>query len=166
MKKVLQLLFVLILSACGVKKKAPNTASSSNHNSSPAAFSLAENIVATAQTYDGTPYKYAGTTRKGMDCSGLVYTAFKTHGQNLPRASYLMAEKGVKITLNEVKKGDLLFFKTSKNRNRISHVGLVVSNGGEPIRFIHATTSRGVLVSSLSENYWMNAFTEARSIMK
>ncbi len=164
MKKILQLLFVLILSACGGKKKTADTAPTNNNDPHPVKFSLAEDIVETAKSYDGTPYKYAGTTRKGMDCSGLVYTAFKAHGKDLPRASYLMAEKGKEISLNDVRKGDLLFFKTSK-RNRISHVGLVVSEEGEPVRFIHATTSRGVLTSSLLENYWKNTFVGIKRIL-
>jgi len=115
--------------------------------------------------YEGTRYKFGGTTSKGMDCSGLMYTAFGAHKVQLPRVSYQQATKGKRIKLNTVKKGDLLFFQTNKNRKRINHVGLVVSHKSGVIKFIHSTTSKGVLVSSLDERYWKNAFTEARRVL-
>ncbi|RAV29938.1 C40 family peptidase [Sinomicrobium soli] len=126
--------------------------------------SMADPIIKTALSYNGTRYKYGGTTRKGMDCSGLVYVSFLEHDIALQRASYQMATQGKKIKLKEVRKGDLLFFKTGR-KNRINHVGLVVDIKDEAIRFIHSTTSRGVLVSSLKEGYWNHAFTEARRIL-
>lgn len=122
-------------------------------------------IIKTAMDYNGTPYRYGGTTKRGMDCSGLVYVSFKEHGIPLERVSAEMAKQGEKIKLKEVEKGDLLFFTTSKNRRRINHVGLVVSARGGDIQFIHSTTSRGVLVSSLSEGYWNYAFNQARRIL-
>lgn len=124
----------------------------------------AKKIIETAISYNGTKYKYGGTTRKGMDCSGLVYTSFQEHDIALQRASYMMATQGEKIKLKEVRKGDLLFFKTGR-KNRINHVGLVVDIKGQDIRFIHSTTSRGVLISSLKEGYWDHAFIEARRVL-
>ncbi|MCX2679961.1 C40 family peptidase [Galbibacter sp. EGI 63066] len=123
------------------------------------------NIINTALSYHGTPYRYGGTTKKGMDCSGLVYTSFKQNNLSLQRSSRLMASQGRKIKLKNVEKGDLLFFTTSKNRRRINHVGLVVEVKGRDIKFIHSTTSRGVLVSSLGEGYWNHAFNHARRIL-
>ena len=115
--------------------------------------------------YNGTPYRYGGTTKRGMDCSGLVYVSFNENGIPLQRISSQMAKQGKKIKLRQVEKGDLLFFTTSKNKRRINHVGLVVSTRGGDIQFIHSTTSRGVLVSSLSEGYWNYAFNHARRIL-
>lgn len=122
-------------------------------------------VIKTAMKYNGTPYRYGGTTKKGMDCSGLVYVSFKENGIPLERISSAMAKQGKKIKLKEVEKGDLLFFTTSKNRRRINHVGLVVSVRGNDIQFIHSTTSRGVLVSSLNEGYWNYAFNHARKVL-
>ena len=82
-----------------------------------------------------------------------------------PRTSYQMALEGQKIGVGNVEKGDLLFFKTSKTGKRINHVGLVVDVDGRDIKFIHATTSRGVLVSSLREGYWNSAFVKAMRIL-
>ena len=76
-----------------------------------------------------------------------------------------MAMEGQKIDVDDVQKGDLLYFKTSKSGKRINHVGLVVEVDGDDIRFIHATTSRGVLVSSLREGYWNSAFVKAMRIL-
>ncbi|XLS28677.1 C40 family peptidase [Flavobacteriaceae bacterium M23B6Z8] len=126
---------------------------------------LAVNIISTALSYHGTRYKYGGTTKKGMDCSGLIFISFKEHDIPLERTSSMMASQGIEIKLNEVKKGDLLFFTTGKNKRRINHVGLVVDVEKDDIRFIHSTTSRGVLVSSIKEGYWNYAFREARRIL-
>jgi cell wall-associated NlpC family hydrolase len=100
-----------------------------------------------------------------MDCSGLVFVAFKQENIVLPRVSTDMAKKGFHIKLTEVEKGDLLFFKTNKNKNEINHVGLVITSKVGLVKFIHATTSKGVTVSTLNEQYWRSAFTEARRIL-
>jgi cell wall-associated NlpC family hydrolase len=125
----------------------------------------AENIITTALTYSGVRYKFGGTTRKGMDCSGLLYVAFGTHNVPLPRVSYQMANEGRHIKVTQVTKGDLLFFKTSKRGKRINHVGLVVAVEGDEIKFINSTSSRGVIVSSLREGFWNYAFVKATRIL-
>ncbi|TRZ43245.1 NlpC/P60 family protein [Robertkochia solimangrovi] len=126
---------------------------------------LADKIVRTALGFSGTRYRYGGTTKKGMDCSGLVYVSFGDNEISMERSSSQMATQGDEIPLRKVKKGDLLFFTTGNNKRRINHVGLVVSVDGDDIQFIHSTTSRGVLVSSLSEGYWNYAFNQARRIL-
>ena len=121
-------------------------------------------IVNTALGYTGVRYKYGGTTRKGMDCSGLLYTSFGEHDLSLPRVSFDMSRKGIEVGLSQVQKGDLLFFKTSR-RGRINHVGLVVAVENGEVKFIHSTTSRGVIVSSIREGYWSNAFVKATRVL-
>jgi cell wall-associated NlpC family hydrolase len=76
-----------------------------------------------------------------------------------------MADLGRRISIDEVEKGDLLFFKTKSKGKRINHVGLVVSVNQEEIKFIHATTSRGVIVSSLREGFWNYSFVKATRIL-
>lgn len=125
----------------------------------------ADAIIATSLTFANVRYKYGGTTRKGMDCSGLLYTSFKAHDILLPRVSYAMAEKGTLIKLKEITKGDLLFFKTNRKGKRINHVGMVVAIEGNNIKFIHATSSRGVIVSSLKEGFWNYTFVKAKRIL-
>ncbi|MGI9551413.1 MAG: C40 family peptidase [Aurantibacter sp.] len=127
-------------------------------------LSTADKIINTALTYSGTRYKYGGTSKKGMDCSGLLYVAFGKHDITLPRVSYYMAEAGKRVKVKNVAKGDLLFFKIGRKGRRINHVGMVVDTDDE-IKFIHASSSRGVIVSSLREGYWNSAFVKANRVL-
>ena len=126
---------------------------------------IALSVVRTAKKFEGTRYKYGGTDKKGMDCSGLIYVSFQEEGIPLPRTSRDMSLQGKRLYLKEVNVGDLLFFETNKNRKVINHVGLVVEVNEEGIYFIHSSTSRGVIISSLSESYWYNNFVMARRVI-
>jgi len=126
---------------------------------------LASDIIDYAKQFEGVKYKFGGTTKAGMDCSGLVYRSYKAYNIHLPRVSRDMAKQGEKIYIDDVKVGDLLFFKTNDKRNTINHVGLVVTALPGNIEFIHSTTSLGVIISSLAEHYWYYAFVEARRIL-
>ena len=127
--------------------------------------SKASKIVSYANTFEGVRYEFGGTSKRGMDCSGLIYTAFKYENILLPRVSRDMAKRGKHLKLNELKKGDLLFFRTNKRQARINHVGLVINISNNKIEFIHSTTSKGVITSLLSERYWNKAFVEARRVL-
>jgi len=127
-------------------------------------FAIRQGIIEYAKTFRGTRYKFGGTTKAGMDCSGLISIAFERENIQLPRTSREMATKGVPISLGNVEKGDLIFFKTS-SRNVISHVGLVVEAEKDEIKFIHSSTSAGVIISSLNETYWKKTFAEARRVI-
>ena len=122
-------------------------------------------LIDSAYSYIGTPYKWAGTSRSGMDCSGFVSTAFSAINVPLSRSSTEMSPQGKDIPLSQAEVGDLLFFKTNRKRNRISHVGIVVGVGDE-VKFIHASVSQGITVSSLSENYWQKAYAKTSRVLK
>ncbi|WP_424656327.1 C40 family peptidase [Capnocytophaga granulosa] len=122
-------------------------------------------LIDSAYSYIGTPYKWAGTSRSGMDCSGFVSTAFSSINVPLSRSSTEMSTQGTDIPLSQAEVGDLLFFKTTRKRNRISHVGIVVGVGDE-VKFIHASVSQGITVSSLSENYWQKAYAKTSRVLK
>ena len=122
-------------------------------------------LIDSAYSYIGTPYKWAGTSRSGMDCSGFVSTAFSAINVPLSRSSIEMSTQGKDIPLSQAEVGDLLFFKTNRKRNRISHVGIVVGVGDE-VKFIHASVSQGITVSSLSENYWQKAYAKTSRVLK
>ncbi len=126
--------------------------------------SVKQEIIDYAKTFQGTRYKFGGTTRSGMDCSGLISVAFQKENIELPRVSREMATQGVRISLKNVEKGDLVFFKTS-SRNVINHVGLVVETDRGEIKFIHSSTRAGVIISSLEETYWKKAFVEVRRVI-
>tara|TARA_R110002124_G_scaffold99337_1_gene245338 strand:- start:73228 stop:73788 length:561 start_codon:yes stop_codon:yes gene_type:complete len=171
MKKLFLLAFLSIfMVSCGSSSKVVSKRTSSKvyKNKSISKGEVKnklENIVDYAKTFEGTKYKYGGTTSKGMDCSGLVYTAFNKEKIALPRISRDMAKRGKRISISDATEGDLVFFQTNKNRKVINHVGLVVESRRGEILFIHSTTSRGVIVSSLEENYWKSAFIEARRVI-
>ncbi len=179
-KSIILLIIVSTLGSCIVKKKttysktrtvtvtsdeSPPPTTSSKKERKKKVNKKADNVVAHAMTFTGTRYKFGGTTKKGMDCSGLVYMALLENEIPFPRVSYNMANEGKRVRLNEVEKGDLLFFKTTKSGKRINHVGLVVDVEGDNIRFIHATSSRGVIVSSLREGFWNHSFVKATRIL-
>ncbi len=134
-------------------------------NSRNANSELAENIIDYAMKFEGVRYKYGGTDKKGMDCSGLVTSAFSTEGISLPRSSSDIALSGDWIDLKEVQKGDLLFFATSGKSRNVNHVALVTHVNDGQVQFIHSTTSAGVIVSSLAERYWYFAFVQARRLL-
>ena len=125
----------------------------------------AASILSDAEKYLGAPYRAGGMTYSGFDCSGFVNTVFAENNIKLTRRSADQAKEGVGINLENVKHGDLLFFATAGGK-RVSHVGIVhtITNDGE-IKFIHASTSKGVIISSLEEAYWDKAFLFARRVL-
>ncbi|MFT6126093.1 MAG: cell wall-associated NlpC family hydrolase [Flavobacteriaceae bacterium] len=167
MKKILLLTFLsFLLISCGSSKSSSSSKTTKVERTSKSNSSKkTESIISYAKTFKGTRYKFGGTTKKGMDCSGLVYTSFLKEKISLPRVSRDMAKKGKRLSKDKISKGDLVFFKTNKNKNVINHVGLVVESKRGNILFIHATSSRGVIVSSLDEKYWRNAFVEGRRVL-
>ncbi len=126
---------------------------------------LVSELIKDAHKYLGAPYKYAGNTSSGFDCSGLVVKVFDENKFDLPRRSEDQSKKGVEIKIKEAKPGDLIFFATSGG-SRVTHVGIVndIGRDGE-VKFIHASTSKGVIISSLNEKYWNNAYLFARRVL-
>lgn len=101
----------------------------------------------------GVPHRYGGTTRRGVDCSGFVMHIYKEiYGKHLTRSSADMLNINCKkVKKGKLQEGDLVFFYTGKGRRkRADHVGIYLKNG----KFIHASASKGVMVSSLSETYY------------
>ena len=125
----------------------------------------AKDIIKDAEKYLGSPYKFAGNTSSGFDCSGLTTKVFDDNGLKLPRRSADQANTGKNIEVEEIKPGDLLFFATAGG-SKVSHVGIVhtIENDGE-IKFIHASTSKGVIISSLNEKYWNKAYLHAQRVL-
>ncbi|UYW01329.1 C40 family peptidase [Flavobacterium agricola] len=120
-------------------------------------------VINEAKNYLGVRYKFAGTTRSGMDCSGLVTTVFKEFDFSLPRSSRDMAKVGTVVTKKNIAPGDLVFFKTN-GRSVINHVGIVVDVIGDEFKFIHSSTSRGVIISSNTEPYYKKSFAQANRV--
>ena len=166
MKKfVLLFMLLTILPACKSKKSVTEKKVNASEIKNTENSSLENNLVNYALTFDGVKYKYGGTTKKGMDCSGLVFTSYKKFDIDVPRTTKDLSKTGDWIDLKDVKPGDLLFFATHKNSRKINHVGIVTNTAVGNIEFIHASTSNGVIVSNLAERYWYFAFVQARRIL-
>lgn len=167
------LLLLFCLTSCksskrAISKKSTYSVSTTNDNKIVPLLttdSVINSVINYAKQFDGVKYKYGGTSNKGMDCSGLVTTAFKSEQILLPRTTEDLSVAGNWVDLKEVEKGDLLFFATKKNKRKINHVGLVIEARPGYVQFIHATTSAGVIVSNLAERFWYLSFVQARRIL-
>lgn len=129
----------------------------------PTNFSDFENdqLIRTAEQYDGIPYRTGGANDDGMDCSGLLFRVYGVNNFEIPRNSGQQALFGLSVPLNKIQRGDWIFFKTNRSV-AINHIGLVTSVKGEnKVTFIHASTSKGVRSDQLYANYWFKAFDKA-----
>ena len=140
-----------VLNSCGSKRRAAKT-------------SPEFTIIQTAKSYRGTPYRYGGTTRAGIDCSALVYHSFASVGVKLPRTSTDQSKLGKKIPERKIRPGDVLFFATGKKKKEVTHTGIVTEAQKNKVRFIHASTSLGVTEDYLRSAYWTKAFLFARRL--
>jgi cell wall-associated NlpC family hydrolase len=122
-------------------------------------------VIITARSYTGTPYRYGGTTRAGIDCSALVYHSFYSVGITMPRTSTDQSQQGKSIKKNEIEPGDVLFFATGRKKKQVTHSGIVTETSKNDIRFIHSSTSLGVSEDYLSNPYWSKAFLFARRVL-
>lgn len=115
-------------------------------------------VIKTAKTYMGTPYKYGGTSGKGIDCSGLMLRCFEKANYKLPRTAIDQSKFGKKVSKKKIKPGDVVFFKfKAKGKKSWYHSGLVTSVINDKPKFIHASSSRGVVESDLTKDYyWKN----------
>jgi len=124
-----------------------------------------DKVISTARTFIGTPYKYGGTTRAGMDCSGLLINSFQAVNVALPRSSEAQSKVGEEVTMKELEPGDLVFFATGRRKREVTHVGLVTDvRGKEDVKFIHSSSSLGVVETNLYAEYYQKRFRGARRV--
>ena len=104
----------------------------------------------------GAPYKFGGSCISGTDCSGMVMQVYKkVYSIVLERNSAMMYEKNCRnISKKNLSEGDLVFFSTTKTKSKINHVGIYLKDG----YFVHASSSKGVIISSLNETYYTRAY--------
>ena len=147
------LILILIFSCCSSTKKTKSE--------DPVSMLIRE-----ARSYTGTPYKWGGSSKSGIDCSGLTVQSFQSINIDLPRTADAQALKGEEIKQKDLKPGDLVFFTKEKKSKEITHVGLVTEIKNGEVVFINATTRKGVIESKLSEEYWKERYWGARRLIK
>jgi cell wall-associated NlpC family hydrolase len=125
-----------------------------------------DELISFAKKFLGTPYRYAGTTPSGFDCSGFISYIFGNFGLSLVHSSYGMAELGRTVKLSEIRPGDLMFFKGSDpNSTRVGHVAMVIEVTPDAIKFIHSSTSRGVTIENFkTSKYFIPRFIKAKRL--
>ena len=143
-------MILLLLTSCGASKKARIREAKIN------------TVIQSARSYVGTPYRWGGTTRSGLDCSGLLINAYRSIDYPIPRTSEQQSKVGKKVKKDELQPGDWVFFATGKKKRKVTHVGLVTATSRKQIKFIHSSTKRGVIESDLDSKYYQKAFRYAR----
>lgn len=165
MKRLFAIIFAaLLLSGCGIARRTaypPSTVSSS----SPKMISVSpynEVQASLRQAYrdwKGTPYVLGGRSASGVDCSSFVGIIFDDYfGVDLPMNTRAQLNRGQGVRRVSLRTGDLVFFRTGR---KTLHVGIMVEEG----EFLHASTSAGVTMSSIYDNYWSNRYLGARRVM-
>jgi cell wall-associated NlpC family hydrolase len=105
-------LVVIFFSSCISQKKLSNQRKVSK-------------VIGEARTYIGTPYKWGGNDKRGIDCSGLLVRSFESIGMKIPRTTSQQIDIGKKVSLKKSKEGDLVFFAFGKSRRKVTHVGIL-----------------------------------------
>lgn len=142
--------FFLLLASLIISTATPAMASANS----------ADTLIKNARQHMGTKYVYGGTTTSGFDCSGFTQYAFKKSGMSIPRTTGSQYKSGTAVAKNSLQTGDLVFFNTT-GRGSVSHVGIYVGANN----FIHASTSRGVMISSIYDKYyWGSRYVGARRV--
>ncbi|MGS5119377.1 bifunctional murein DD-endopeptidase/murein LD-carboxypeptidase, partial [Escherichia coli] len=109
--------------------------------------------------WKGVRYRLGGSTKKGIDCSGFVQRTFREQfGLELPRSTYEQQEMGKSVSRSNLRTGDLVLFRAGSTGR---HVGIYIGNN----QFVHASTSSGVIISSMNEPYWKKRYNEARRVL-
>jgi len=158
MKNKLAIKWVLAcgLAVTGLFGTAIGTASQAS-----AATTESLNLLSFGKDYIGTPYKFGATagSTAAFDCSSYVQYVFDQAGISLPRTSSAQASVGEKVDKAYLSVGDLLFFKTGGSG--ISHVAIYAGEG----KMLHASSSQGVILSSMNTTYWTKAYVTARRVL-
>nr|7V6S_A Chain A, Murein DD-endopeptidase MepS/Murein LD-carboxypeptidase [Escherichia coli K-12]7V6S_B Chain B, Murein DD-endopeptidase MepS/Murein LD-carboxypeptidase [Escherichia coli K-12]7V6T_A Chain A, Murein DD-endopeptidase MepS/Murein LD-carboxypeptidase [Escherichia coli K-12]7V6T_B Chain B, Murein DD-endopeptidase MepS/Murein LD-carboxypeptidase [Escherichia coli K-12]7V6U_A Chain A, Murein DD-endopeptidase MepS/Murein LD-carboxypeptidase [Escherichia coli K-12]7V6U_B Chain B, Murein DD-e len=109
--------------------------------------------------WKGVRYRLGGSTKKGIDSSGFVQRTFREQfGLELPRSTYEQQEMGKSVSRSNLRTGDLVLFRAGSTGR---HVGIYIGNN----QFVHASTSSGVIISSMNEPYWKKRYNEARRVL-
>lgn len=162
---------IILVAGCGVVPRsagpsAPVKSSGGSDSSSmPMAASVSSvnevqsSLLQAYRDWKGTPYVLGGSSSRGVDCSSFVRLVFDDYfGIDLPPNTRTQLNVGSGIRRASLRTGDLVFFRTGR---KTLHVGIIT----EGRDFLHASTSSGVMISNLSENYWSSRYLAARRVL-
>lgn len=128
-----------------------------------------DSLVGLAKSLLGIPYQYGGSTPAGFDCSGFVNYVFSNFGIELPRSSPELALVGMEIPVDSCRKGDIILFAGSNKAKRpVGHAGIVITEGAEPLKFIHSATSnhKGIVITALDAfDYYKTRFVKVVRVL-
>ena len=156
---VIYILFLIaLLSGCSSQTTNPSTAIQQPLSKSANQLEIKQSLYTQYKEWKGVGYRIGGLYKSGIDCSGFAYVTFRSKlGITLPRTTEEQARRGIPVKKSELKAGDLIFLKTGRT---IRHVGMYLENG----KFLHASTSKGVIISSINNVYWKSRYWKARRI--
>jgi cell wall-associated NlpC family hydrolase len=138
-----------------LRQLTQDSASYNLHFSGESPQAYADSLIHFATQYLGVPYRSGGTSARGFDCSGFTSHVFSKFGYTIPHSSAGQSLAGQPVNKDEVQKGDLIFFKGSNARSKnVGHVGIVISEKGEKIRFIHASINNGISIETIDSAYY------------
>lgn len=125
-------------------------------------------LVEMGRQYLGTHYRYGGRTPKGFDCAGFALFLYRHFGYTLPGWSGAQYRQGRKVEVPELRPGDLVFFGGRHKSKAVGHTGIVVDadSVSRTFRFIHSSTTRGVIISRSTEAYYAKRYIGARRIFQ
>jgi len=158
---------LFILSSCGARRYGTYTPSTNSTKTLSTRYGIQitprdnHTLYNTVDQWLGTPYRYGQNTMRGTDCSGFVGAVYRTvYGKNLARNSADILRLNCRsISRQNLREGDLVFFATGLTR-RVSHVGIYLKDG----KFAHASSSKGVIISNLSETYYQRRWVSGGSV--
>lgn len=163
------LLSVLLLSACAgqqrpaqtqtqMQSQRPGFGALTGGTSDRAEDALLAVLETQYQQWRGAPYRYGGMKKSGIDCSGFVHLTYRDKlNLDIPRTTAALSQLGQEISVNELKTGDLVFFRTGKYQR---HVGIYLTK----YQFVHASRSKGVTISNLNNSYWLKTYWKAKRL--
>jgi len=166
-KHIFSILFIVLI-ACNSQKKLGKQNSSEVkkiETKYAALLNVPASQIKNIQLYSfidrwtGTPYKYGGISKGGVDCSGFCNILYKeVYKKQLPRTTKEIAKQLNKVNKNKLTEGNLVFFNIQGKKN--SHVGVYLMNN----KFVHASSSKGVIISSLENPYYKKAYNKGGKI--